>query len=354
MTHYVRSGGYFVPKAQRYYSEWEKWAFRWIPGYIHAYRYYLLLQQDKQWAVRTLAAGDGRTEEEAKLLTYLRKTAPEKYVPALSPNYPLGTKRTALDLGWLASLHRENVQLVNTPITHIRPEGIETADGQLREHDVIIYATGADVAWEGVGVNRGVFGEGGRELRAYWESLGGPQAYAGLAVPHVSQAARRILMPVPELLRRHRSECDRRIMGMDARRAVAHHRPNRQGCESPGGFHTDAQMSDESLTSVQPHSAPFAAQNARIQDALRSSAAASTATNNWWRTDTGKITVVNPLKGRELRRSAANQPRWTDWKATRGAEVIDVAEIERERQRKVAGVGLVVLVALWLLFLVAV
>lgn len=63
--------------------------------------------------------------------------------------------------------------------------GIETADGALREHDVIIYATGADVAWEGVGVNRGVLGEGGRELRSYWESLGGPQAYAGLAVPHV-------------------------------------------------------------------------------------------------------------------------------------------------------------------------
>lgn len=175
-----------MPKEQRPYSDWEKWAFRWIPGFIHAYRYHLLLRQDKEWAARTLAAGKGRREEEARLLTYLRETAPEKYLPALTPNYPLGTKRTALDLGWLASLHRENVELVNTPITHVRPEGIETADGQLREHDVIIYATGADVAWEGVGVNRQVFGEDGQELRAYWESLGGPQAYAGLAVPHVS------------------------------------------------------------------------------------------------------------------------------------------------------------------------
>lgn len=79
---------------------------------------------------------------------------------------------------------------MSTPITHVRPRGIETADGALREHDVIIYATGADVAWEGVGVNRAVRGEGGRELRAYWEALGGPQAYAGLAVPHVSRRLR--------------------------------------------------------------------------------------------------------------------------------------------------------------------
>lgn len=115
-----------------------------------------------------------------------------------------------------------------------------------------------------------------------------------------------------------------------------------------------AQMYEVNLSSVQPRTAPFAEQNARIQEAHRTSAAASTATNNWWRTDTGRITVVNPLRGRELRRSAAHQPRWADWKATRGGEVIDVAAIERERQRKVAGIVLVVLVALWLLFLVAV
>lgn len=77
------------------------------------------------------------------------------------------------------------MELVSAPITRVLPEGIEAADG-VRAHDVIIYATGADVAWEGVGLNRGVYGENGRELREYWEELGGPQAYAGLAMPGVS------------------------------------------------------------------------------------------------------------------------------------------------------------------------
>lgn len=98
----------------------------------------------------------------------------------------LGAKRTALNLGWLESLHRPNVSLVNTAITQIRPHGIETSDGTLREHDVIIYATGADVPNEGVGVNKGVHGEEGLELKTYWDRIGGPQAYAGFAVPHVS------------------------------------------------------------------------------------------------------------------------------------------------------------------------
>lgn len=107
-------------------------------------------------------------------------------VAQANPTTALGTKRPALNLGWLESLHRPNVSLVNTRITRVHPTGIETADGTLREHDVIIFATGSDVPHEGVGVNRNVFGEGGKELRTYWDEVGGPKAYKGLAVPHVS------------------------------------------------------------------------------------------------------------------------------------------------------------------------
>lgn len=113
-------------------------------------------------------------------------------------------------------------------------------------------------------------------------------------------------------------------------------------------------MLDEGVSSVQPREAAFAAHNARVQDALRTSAAASTATNNWWRTEAGHISVVNPLSGRALRRAARRQPRWADWKATRGGAVVDVAARERERQRRAAVAGLAAVLALWLLFLYAV
>lgn len=96
----------------------------------------------------------------------------------------LGAKRTALDFGWLDSLHRDNVSLVNTGIAQVTANGIETEDGTFRAHDVIIWATGSDVARHGLGANVGLHGEDGVELQEFWKDA--PQAYRGLAVPGVS------------------------------------------------------------------------------------------------------------------------------------------------------------------------
>jgi len=95
-----------------------------------------------------------------------------------------------MDAGWLECLHRDNVTLVGDLITQITPKGIVTADGQRRDFDVIVYATGSDVAEHGVGVNEGLRGEDGVELKDYWKSIGGPQSYLGLAVPGVRDTAR--------------------------------------------------------------------------------------------------------------------------------------------------------------------
>ena len=34
----------------------------------------------------------------------------------------------------------------------------------------------------GLGLNIGLHGEGGKELREYWEDIGGPQSFKGVAV----------------------------------------------------------------------------------------------------------------------------------------------------------------------------
>ena len=60
---------------------------------------------------------------------------------ALTPKYPLGCKRVAFDAGWLESLHRPNVDLVNHPIVQVTPRGLVTSDGVEKEFDVIIFAT---------------------------------------------------------------------------------------------------------------------------------------------------------------------------------------------------------------------
>lgn len=105
---------------------------------------------------------------------------------------------------------------------------------------------------------------------------------------------------------------------------------------------------------MQPRHEALEAYNTRLQETLRTTAAASTATNNWWRTTGGRVTVVNPVTGREMRRRAWRQPAWEDWEATRNGEVVDVVGIQRDRRRKRGLVGLAGLMAMTLLYLCAV
>ena len=78
---------------------------------------------------------------------------------ALLPKYSAGVKRIAWDENWLASLHRKNVDLSNVAITETDEDGLLLANGDKLNFDIIIYATGYDVAGHGVGLNENVFGE---------------------------------------------------------------------------------------------------------------------------------------------------------------------------------------------------
>lgn len=140
----------------------------------------------------------------------------------------MGTKRPALDLGWLDALHQANVTLVSDRIARVTPSGIETADGVRREHDVIIYATGSDVPNHGLGANVGVLGEDRVELQQYWKDIGGPQSYAGLAVPKVWTMPFLVpLTTVPQLLYRNRTQQRRGVLGVHARPPDGSDRPHR-------------------------------------------------------------------------------------------------------------------------------
>ena len=85
--------------------------------------------------------------------------------------------------GWLASLHKPNVTLTNSPITTATATGLVTADGRHHACDILIFATGATVATLGLGLNKNVFDRHGRELFERWQALDGPEAYRGVAVP---------------------------------------------------------------------------------------------------------------------------------------------------------------------------
>jgi len=100
----------------------------------------------------------------------------EKLTPR---DHPFGTKRVPLESGYYEQFNRDNVLLVDlreTPIERILPNGIQTSDAAY-EFDMIIFATGFD-AVTGAFARMDIRGVGGRTLKDKWAD--GPRTYLGI------------------------------------------------------------------------------------------------------------------------------------------------------------------------------
>lgn len=96
------------------------------------------------------------------------------------PDYPATGKRTLQDNGsWLATLRRDNVELVRTPIARIDPAAVVDTDGNRYPADILVYATGFRVN-DFLG-SLSVTGRGGADLHETWGDT--PSAYLGITVP---------------------------------------------------------------------------------------------------------------------------------------------------------------------------
>lgn len=102
----------------------------------------------------------------------------EKLVPK---DHYYATKRPPLHTNYYETFNKDHVSLVDvteTPIERMTPEGIQTSD-EHHEFDMIIYATGFD-AMTGTLLNMDIQGRDGLTLDEKWED--GPQTYLGLGV----------------------------------------------------------------------------------------------------------------------------------------------------------------------------
>lgn len=103
----------------------------------------------------------------------------EKLIPK---DHGFGMKRPPLVNGYYETFNLPHVELVDlraTPIVRVVETGIETSDA-LREHDMIIWATGFD-AVTGALTRMNIEGRGGAVLRETWAD--GPRTFLGIASP---------------------------------------------------------------------------------------------------------------------------------------------------------------------------
>ncbi len=129
-----------------------------------------------------LFTGDKRVRRYFKNLS-LKKLEREVKDPELrkklTPTYEYGCKRILSSDDYWPTFNRPNVSLETDPIVEITSNGIRTVTGTEHPLDVIIFATGFEVAE--ITHDLKIYGRGGRELYAEWRERG-LEAFKGSSV----------------------------------------------------------------------------------------------------------------------------------------------------------------------------
>ena len=97
----------------------------------------------------------------------------------LRPNYRAACKRLIMSPDFYDAIQQPNAKLVTEAIERVEPAGVRTADGQLRELDVLVFATGFKT--HAFMRPMAVVGRDGRTLEQAWEKR--PNAYLSVSIP---------------------------------------------------------------------------------------------------------------------------------------------------------------------------
>jgi cation diffusion facilitator CzcD-associated flavoprotein CzcO len=173
-----RSANWMIPKRDRPYSARERRLFGRVPGLARLYRWWLWLSYEMRFPVfrrnRFLGWLLSRAAERS-----MREQVPDPALQrVLVPDYPIGGKRILISDDYYPTLSRENVELITTPIDHVREDAVVLRGGRVLPADVIILATGFESTDFLVPMR--IEGLGGRLLHEVWKD--GAEAYLGLTV----------------------------------------------------------------------------------------------------------------------------------------------------------------------------
>ena len=159
VTVYQRSAQWSRPVAG--YSdpiaEGARWLLAHLPFYVQWYRFNMFwrygdgllpfLRKDPAWPHPDRAVNKGNDRHRQELTDFILSELKDRpdLIEKCVPTYPPYGKRILLDNGWFKTLTKPNVELVTEPNDRFAPDGIVTADGQQRAHDIIVISTGFKV-----------------------------------------------------------------------------------------------------------------------------------------------------------------------------------------------------------------
>jgi cation diffusion facilitator CzcD-associated flavoprotein CzcO len=179
---YQRSPGWCIPKFDKPFAKWQRKLLDWLP-FIHdldRWRIFWLIEFIASAMIDSRIfkrAAEAYLKISAKILLWLQVKDPALR-GKLTPDFPVGCKRTLLSNDWLPALARPNVEVVTYAIREITPAGVTTGDGEHRDVDAIVWGTGF-AATEFLAPMQ-LHGLKGQSLRERWQK--GAEAYLGMAV----------------------------------------------------------------------------------------------------------------------------------------------------------------------------
>jgi len=169
-----------------------QWALRHLPFYGRWFRFLIFwpgcdtglaaAKVDPEWPDQQRAVSAANDMARMMFTEWITSQldGDEALAAKVIPDYPATGKRTLQDNGsWLATLRRDNVELVRCGVDHIESDAVVDADGNRHPADVLIYATGFRVN-DFLG-SITVAGRGGVDLHHKWGPR--PSAYLGITIP---------------------------------------------------------------------------------------------------------------------------------------------------------------------------
>lgn len=182
----------YNPEIMTPVSDAMKFALRYIPHFREWFRFrvywfaadglFANVLKDPNWPNQDVSVSAVNEGMRQYALAHMRHKFADRpdLIEKLTPDFPIFSKRLVMDGGWFDALKRPNVTLETGAIECILPDGIRMKDGTEHKFDVLVCATGFDVA--NMMGNLKISGRGGRNLRDEW-GTDDPRAYLGIAIP---------------------------------------------------------------------------------------------------------------------------------------------------------------------------
>ncbi|KFY69643.1 hypothetical protein V496_00049 [Pseudogymnoascus sp. VKM F-4515 (FW-2607)] len=165
LTQFIRSPQYYIPMPNFCINRLWQALFQYTPLLLMLARWCVF------WFLETALAqfyedksGQRARQKSVRISqNYVRKSAPERYWPLLTPQYDMGCK----------------VGAANSDLISVGPNSVLSASGKEYTADFIILATGFEFTQWQAG---SVFGRNGISLEQHWAKFGGIEAYKTIAM----------------------------------------------------------------------------------------------------------------------------------------------------------------------------